>query len=269
MAVNVYSTSVTSDNLSRHDMLTWINNSLRMNHSKVEQLCSGTAYCQFMDMLFPSCLPLKKVKFNAKLEHEYIHNFKILQASFKKLGVNKVIPVDKLVKGKFQDNFEFVQWFKKFFDANYDGKEYDPELARQGHEIAASQSPLTAVANKPRKGNSEARITSVKPTAPVAPQRSATAASKMAPAAVQRADSGAMHEEKEELTQMVSDLKCTVTDLEKERDFYFGKLRNIELICQEKEGDSDPTLQKILDILYATDDGFEVPPDGTGEPEEF
>lgn len=41
--------------------------------------------------------------------------------------------------------------------------------------------------------------------------------------------------------------------MEKERDFYFGKLRNIELICQEKEGEGDPTLQKIVDILYATD----------------
>lgn len=29
-----------------------------------------------------------------------------------------MVPVDKLVKGRFQDNFEFVQWFKKFFDAN-------------------------------------------------------------------------------------------------------------------------------------------------------
>lgn len=50
----------------------------------------GAAYCQFMDMLFPACVPLKKVKFQAKLEHEYIYNFKILQGSFKKLGVNKV-----------------------------------------------------------------------------------------------------------------------------------------------------------------------------------
>ena len=29
------------------------------------------------------------------------------------------------MKGRFQDNFEFVQWFKKFFDANYDGGGYE------------------------------------------------------------------------------------------------------------------------------------------------
>lgn len=41
MAVNVYSTSVTSDNLSRHDMLAWINESLQLTLTKIEQLCSG------------------------------------------------------------------------------------------------------------------------------------------------------------------------------------------------------------------------------------
>lgn len=51
---------------------------------------AGAAYCQFMDMLFPGCISLKKVKFQAKLEHEYIHNFKLLQASFKRMNVDKV-----------------------------------------------------------------------------------------------------------------------------------------------------------------------------------
>lgn len=51
---------------------------------------SGAAYCQFMDMLFPGCVHLRKVKFQAKLEHEYIQNFKVLQAAFKKMGVDKV-----------------------------------------------------------------------------------------------------------------------------------------------------------------------------------
>ena len=37
------------------------------------------------------------------------------------------------MKGRFQDNFEFCQWFKKFFDANYDGSEgYDADAERLG-----------------------------------------------------------------------------------------------------------------------------------------
>ena len=39
---------------------------------------------------FLGIIPLKKVKFSTKLEHEYIQNFKILQASFDKLQVEKV-----------------------------------------------------------------------------------------------------------------------------------------------------------------------------------
>ncbi|KAM9505538.1 microtubule-associated protein RP/EB family member 1-like isoform 2-T2 [Salvelinus alpinus] len=258
MAVNVYSTSVTGDNLSRHDMLSWINESVQMNYAKIEQLCSGAAYCQFMDMLFPGCIPLKKVKFQAKLETEFLHNFKLLQTSFKKIGVDKIIPVDKLIKGKFQDNFEFVQWFKKLFDANYDGKEYDPLGARQGQDTAPTPNP-GQVASKPRK-----------PT--TAPMRSTTTVTKPPPrsaGSALRRPGGAEDVERVELAQEVSSLKATVQDMEKERDFYFGKLRSIEVICQEVDGEADTTMQKIMDVLYATDEGFVIPDAEGEEPEEF
>lgn len=90
MAVNVYATNVTTDNLSRHDMLAWVNDCLQSSFSKIEELCTGAAYCQFMDMLFPNSVPLKRVKFRTNLEHEYIQNFKILQGGFKKMNVDKV-----------------------------------------------------------------------------------------------------------------------------------------------------------------------------------
>uniref|UniRef100_A0A8C6AA87 Microtubule-associated protein RP/EB family member 1-like n=1 Tax=Marmota marmota marmota TaxID=9994 RepID=A0A8C6AA87_MARMA len=246
MAVNVYSTSVTSDNLSRHDMLAWINESLQLNLTKIEQL---SAYCQFMDMLFPGSVALKKVKFQAKLEHEYIQNFKILQAGFKRMGVDKIIPVDKLVKGKFQDNFEFVQWFKKFFDANYDGKDYDPVAARQGQETAVAPSLVAPALNKPKKPLSSS---SAAPQRPISTQRT-TAAPKAGPGVVQKNPGvGNGDDEAAELMQQVNVLKLTVEDLEKERDFYFGKLRNIELIY----------------ILYATDEGFVIPDEGGPQEEQ-
>ena len=86
-------------------------------------------------------LTLFQVKFNTKLEHEYISNFKVLQAAFKKMNVDKIVPVDRLIKGKFQDNFEFLQWFKKFFDANYGGQEYDALEMRGGEEIGSTGKP--------------------------------------------------------------------------------------------------------------------------------
>lgn len=42
----------------------------------------------------------------------------------------------------------------------------------------------------------------------------------------------------------------SVQGLETERDFYFSKLREIELICQENEG--LPILQQVMDVMYAT-----------------
>lgn len=41
MAVNVYSTNVTTENLSRHDMLSWVNDCLGAQFNKIEELCTG------------------------------------------------------------------------------------------------------------------------------------------------------------------------------------------------------------------------------------
>lgn len=42
--VNVYQTSATSENLSRHEMLNWVDESLEADFKKVEELCSGLYY---------------------------------------------------------------------------------------------------------------------------------------------------------------------------------------------------------------------------------
>ncbi|KIH68340.1 hypothetical protein ANCDUO_01329 [Ancylostoma duodenale] len=65
---------------------------------------------------------------------DHISNWKILGTAWKSLGVDKPVPVERLTKAKFQDNFEFLQWFFKFFNANYvdDGEEYDAIAARGG-----------------------------------------------------------------------------------------------------------------------------------------
>lgn len=40
-ATNVYSTNQTSDNLSRHEILSWINSCLCSQYGKIEELCTG------------------------------------------------------------------------------------------------------------------------------------------------------------------------------------------------------------------------------------
>jgi len=264
MAVNVYATSSTTENLSRHDMLAWVNDCLTTKYAKIEELCTGAAYCQFMDMLFPGTVHLKKVKFNTKLEHEYINNFKVLQNAFKSVNVDKIIPVDKLVKGRFQDNFEFVQWFKKFFDANYGGQEYDALAMRGGEQVGSTKAG--GLVSRPGAG--------ARPAVSAMPKRSAAGAggaSRPAPRAgggAARATNGssgggggsaAAQAQIEDLNNQMMDMKLTVEGLEKERDFYFGKLRDVEVLCQENEGAGGDIVRKILDILYQTEDGFAVP----------
>jgi len=285
MAVNVALTSATSDNLSRHDMISWINTSLSLQHKKIEELCNGAVYCQFMDMLFPGSIRLKMVKYNAKHEHEFVNNFKSLQNAFKKMGVDKVIPVERLVKGRFQDNFEFVQWFKKFFDANYQGEPYDPVNARANAGVAPAGKPAAA---KPAMNatarpamNSTARKAPARVGAPAArvPAAPRTPASSR-PAAGGGGDSKRLQSQVDDLNTQLATMKDSLESLEKERDFYFEKLRDIELMCNNVCGDEatvevDPesetykVTKKILDVLYATADGFEVPEGGEEEQDEY
>jgi len=272
MAVNVYATNVTSENLSRHEMLSWVNGSLDASFVKIEELSTGAAYCQFMDMLFPGSVNLKKVKFQTKLEHEFIQNFKVLQAAFKKMEVEKIIPVDKLVKGRFQDNFEFVQWFKKCFDANYKGEVYNALEARGGVPLGSS-SPS---AGKPMHRIPATQIaTRTKP--PVVPVKTVASNNSMGiarhtphpPAPARPVGGGGGRPvssgQIDELANQLAETKLNLEGLEKERDFYFGKLRDIEIYCQEQEGtEGGAVVQRVLDILYATEDGFAAPDEGEG-----
>uniref|UniRef100_A0A8C7JF41 DNA (cytosine-5-)-methyltransferase n=1 Tax=Oncorhynchus kisutch TaxID=8019 RepID=A0A8C7JF41_ONCKI len=94
-----------------------------------------SCYCQLMDWLFPGCIDMSTVKFQAQDTPDFIHNYNLLQAGFRKTGVTKFVPVEELMNGRFQPNFVFLKWFKRFFQANLVGQVYNPVEARQGQEI--------------------------------------------------------------------------------------------------------------------------------------
>ncbi len=79
---------------------------------------------------------MHKANWKAKLSHEFMPNYKILQQAFSKLGIPKYIEVEKLQKGKPQDNLEFLQWLKRYWDINYKfGSEYEAVERRNGEEL--------------------------------------------------------------------------------------------------------------------------------------
>jgi microtubule-associated protein, RP/EB family len=188
-----------------------------------------------------------------------------------------------LVKGRFQDNFEFVQWFKKFYDANIDLntlQKYDPIAARDGAQLGPSDSKTNVNASRPALTKPTKVLNSAenrqpvgvrqplsKVTTPAATTKtviskttitttapngnkpsSATAASAAAAAAV----NVELQNENLRLLTEANEYKETLAGFEKERDFYFGKLRDIEILCQDYEAENLPALKKILEILYAT-----------------
>jgi len=122
--------------VSRTELLQWVNGLLQVNLAKVEQCASGAVYCQIVDSIYPGNVAMRKVNWMGKADHEYIPNYKVLQAAFDKIGIQKNIDVDKLIRGKYQDNLEFLQWMKCCWDREASDVECDPgvQAARESYD---------------------------------------------------------------------------------------------------------------------------------------
>eukprot|EP00475_Leptophrys_vorax_P028298 TRINITY_DN40892_c0_g1_i2.p1 TRINITY_DN40892_c0_g1~~TRINITY_DN40892_c0_g1_i2.p1 ORF type:complete len:311 (-),score=55.93 TRINITY_DN40892_c0_g1_i2:170-1102(-) len=242
--------------VSRTDILSWINTTLQLNISKVEEAASGAIHCQLMDAIYPGIVPMHKVNFDAKNEYEMIGNYKVLQDVFDKLKIAKHIEVSKLVKGRPLDNLEFMQWMKRYCDSVSKGvidPSYNPvdrrNLSKGGKEIHKKM---------PQQSNPKPRAPVRSQPAPTRPTGGAARASAMrTPAAPSAPDYQLFDKQVQELREQISENKVTIDSLEKERDFYFAKLRDIEILCQTDGCSMLPTAA-VLKILYAAEDTEDV-----------
>lgn len=146
-----------------------------------------------------------------------------------------------------QDNLEFLQWSKRYWDQYFPGGDYDAVARRRG---SGAPPPASAPAARTSAGAAKRGTT---PT---------TGRPRVAGAG--GAGSAALQQEN-------ATLKETVQGLERERDFYFSKLRDIELLVQqaceedpEIEKQEDGLIKHIQTILYSTEDGFEIPAEAEG-----
>lgn len=209
--------------------------------------------------------------------------------------------VEKLIRAKYQDNLEMMQWFKSFYERNYAGQPYDAPSRRAKGRGADTMAAFTthgaraddnddvpgagAGAVQPR-GASAAGVGSgaaaSKPAAAaggsgVASGRQSTGAAAAGgrgkvsmgasgaqpqmhgspgPAGGGSAALSAATKRIGELTGQIAELRLSVESLERERDFYFGKLRDIEILLQTYNGPDAATVQTLFKILYATEDDF-------------
>lgn len=167
-----------------------------------------------------------------------------------------------------------MQWVKRFWDQNYPGGEYDAVGRRKGLGGApVATTPATATRSS---GTSSGRVSSAGKKATKTPASRSVSRGGVTGgrASVLDNHSATMIID---LNKQITELKLTVDGLEKERDFYFGKLREIEidvqenleaveLNCQEtdrnlEDHEAFPVLQSVQTILYSTEEGFEVPPE--------
>jgi len=123
--------------------------------------------------------------------------------------------------------------------------------------------PSMTAAKKPAQNTAAAkRVPAVNSTPSNAPTY-APAAHAPTPRSIAPVNSAPQHTSPamDALTLEVTELKLSVENLERERDFYYTKLREVEILCQQHEGEKIPFLEEVLQILYKTDDEDFVEPE--------
>lgn len=205
-----------------------------------------------MDSIYPGTFNLSKVKWGAKFDYEYVENYKVLQSAFDKNGIKKHIDVDKLVKAKYQDNLEFCQWIKRYFDLNYSGEPYNALERRKGQQlfyIMGGNKVAPPGKNQPRASGAGGKVYTGKPAAP-----SSSGMGMGGAAPVKKFSAGAKSGDVKVLEEQLAEIKMNNETLDREREFYFGKLRDIEEMLQKRKLDQDPLGSEILKILYASEE---------------
>ncbi|XP_033140338.1 microtubule-associated protein RP/EB family member 1B isoform X3 [Brassica rapa] len=204
--------------VGRNEILGWINDRLHLNLSRIEEAASGAVQCQMMDMTFPGVVPM-----------------------------HKPLEVNKLVKGRPLDNLEFLQWLKRFCDSINGGimnENYNPveRRSRGGKEKSVKGSSKVSKSMQTNNMHQPPPVTTSNKTfGPKQAKSHAVGGGSNSSAEVQA------------LSKELEDLKVSVDLLEKERDFYFSKLRDVEILCQTPELDDLPIVVAVKKILYAAD----------------
>lgn len=239
-------------------LVSWINDILQINYKKVENLHSGAAYCQLCHILYGQP-KMSSVKWSFEpsgksvrlMDSDKASNWKKVQSLFTKKGIKKKLEVTRYLAGKFQDNLEIFQWFKHFFEFYYDGSPYDAPKSRWGKKCKTSQGEIVlywdestrALVDGPTTVRSTSRTSSPKPKV----------------SKKKKASKGTKTKSSKDLEKQHTQLLATVSAVEKERNFYFGKLREIEILCQGGEPEDEPLdytdlAKQILSIMYKTED---------------
>jgi len=177
--------------------------------------------------------------------------------TFTRHAIDRNIPVESLMKCKMQDNLEFLQWSKRYWDQHFPGQDYDAVSRRK------AAGPASQIAPSPMRSSTNTRTPSAT-TARRPPAASNSAASRVAPRI--SSASGGNSAQTAALQAKIAELHEATAGLERERDFYFNKLRDIEVMLQQEvelkpelEQEPEGLIARMQAVLYSTEEGFEIP----------
>ena len=105
-----------SKKLGRSELLTWVNKTVESDYIKIEDLSDGVGFCQIIDAFFKNISKeMNSLKLNAINEIELKQkNLYLLNTLLGKAGCIKHIDPNKLSKGLFSTNLEFLQFLFDF-----------------------------------------------------------------------------------------------------------------------------------------------------------
>eukprot|EP00026_Physarum_polycephalum_P015216 Phypoly_transcript_15847.p1 GENE.Phypoly_transcript_15847~~Phypoly_transcript_15847.p1 ORF type:complete len:277 (+),score=48.38 Phypoly_transcript_15847:40-831(+) len=245
----------------RLELLSWLNEYLETDYPKIESLGDGIAYCQLFDAISPGTVPLHKLNFSAKFPEDNAKNYKILDEVFQKAGILKIIPTQALIKGKFQENKEFLQWCFNYMSQQCpEGLPAYNAYKRRAQAIKSQEGAA---------GNVNSNLLPNKFSAVSPPTtRSKVADKKQANSKNNNTEAQAEKQAKE-LEQLIAslevelkesllethDFEFTLENSKAERDFYYSKLLAIEKLCTEKYS-SDPYAAILMQKIAKEVPGF-------------
>ena len=121
-------------------LLSWASTVLELNELKnLNQLTTGAVFCQLLDACHPNTVRMNKVNWKAKCENDYISNFKLFQEGLNKNNIQKLIDVQRLIKGTQSKLTELLQWIYGYYINNKDNyKIYDAKKRRRMQNLEFS-----------------------------------------------------------------------------------------------------------------------------------
>ena len=261
--------------VGRDELLSWINSIVGVGYKHIEDCANGAAFCQVIDALHPDTINLGKVKFDATLENDIVNNYKILQEGFYANQIQKNLNISEFINKKVNATLEMLQWLYQYAHMLLSSISYNPFERRK--LFGVKEPKMTRISSysveqlnySPPKYKQEIAKPETSYSPPVQreirrkiPPKHLSPPKQLNASLSSSSSLSAANPDSERkirhLEKKVKKLQYELDATSKERDFYWKRLRQIEIYCTTN--DSIPA-QEILEILYQTDseNGFVTP----------